>query len=93
MKKLGLLFVVAFIASLSLDSCSIQKRYHRKGFTVNWNHTSIGGKKDKKMDNVEQTIMVIDDLLCEQLNLPLQKQITVKLCLVDFITKALTLMT
>jgi uncharacterized membrane protein YqaE (UPF0057 family) len=51
MKKLGLLFVVAFIASLSLDSCSIQKRYHRKGFTVNWNHTSIGGKKDKKMDS------------------------------------------
>ena len=51
MKKLGLLFVVAFIATLTLDSCSIQKRYHRKGFTVNWNHTSIGGKKDKKMDS------------------------------------------
>jgi uncharacterized membrane protein YqaE (UPF0057 family) len=40
-----------------LDSCTVQKRYHRKGFNVNWNHTSIGGKKDKNKvsyDSVEE---------------------------------------
>lgn len=47
MKKLSLFLVVAFMSTLILDSCTIQKRYHRKGFNVNWNHTSIGGKKDK----------------------------------------------
>lgn len=47
MKKLSLLLVVAFMSTLILDSCSVQKRYHRKGFNVNWNHTSIGIKKDK----------------------------------------------
>ena len=50
MKKLSLFLVVAFMSTLILDSCTVQKRYHRKGFNVNWNHTSIGGKKDKKMD-------------------------------------------
>lgn len=47
MKKLSLFLVVALLSTLILDSCTVQKRYHRKGFNVNWNHTSIGGKKDK----------------------------------------------
>jgi len=52
MKKVSLALVVAFISTLILDSCTVQKRYHRKGFNVNWNHTSIGGKKDKnKLNN------------------------------------------
>ena len=59
MKKLSLLLVVAFMSTLILDSCSVQKRYHRKGFNVNWNHTSIGGKKDKNKvayDSLEEEI-------------------------------------
>lgn len=47
MKKLSLLLVVALSTTLFLDSCSVQKRYHRTGFNVNWNHTSIGIKKDR----------------------------------------------
>jgi len=59
MKKLSLLLVVAFMSTLILDSCSVQKRYHRKGLNVNWNHTSIGGKKDKNKvayDSLEEEI-------------------------------------
>lgn len=55
MKKLGLLLVVAFMSTLILDSCTVQKRYHRKGFNVNWNHTSIGGKKDKNKVSYESS--------------------------------------
>ena len=57
MKKLSLFLVVAFMSTLILDSCTVQKRYHRKGFNVNWNNTSIGGKKDKNKvsyDSVEE---------------------------------------
>jgi uncharacterized membrane protein YqaE (UPF0057 family) len=53
MKKLSLLLVVAFMSTLILDSCTVQKRYHRKGFNINWNHTSIGGKKDKNKFSYE----------------------------------------
>lgn len=53
MKKLSLFLVVAFMSTLILDSCTVQKRYHRKGFSVNWNHTSIGGKKDKSKFSYE----------------------------------------
>jgi uncharacterized membrane protein YqaE (UPF0057 family) len=55
MKKLSLLLVVAFMSTLILDSCTVQKRYHRKGFNVNWNHTSIGGKKDKNKISYESS--------------------------------------
>lgn len=53
MKKLSLLLVIAFMTTLFLDSCTVQKRYHRKGFNVNWNHTSIGSKKDKSKISYE----------------------------------------
>jgi uncharacterized membrane protein YqaE (UPF0057 family) len=64
MKKRGLLLVIVFMSILILDSCTVQKRYHRKGFNVNWNHTSIGIKRDKiKISNetIEEEIVVIKD--------------------------------
>jgi uncharacterized membrane protein YqaE (UPF0057 family) len=60
MKKFILLFSVAFIMTLVLDSCSVQKRYHRKGFTVNWNNASVKMKKNRKVlnsENTEETIV------------------------------------
>ena len=65
MKKLSLFLVVAFMSTLILDSCTVQKRYHRKGFNVNWNHTSIGGKKDKNKvsyDSVEEEIAEVKEI-------------------------------
>lgn len=65
MKKLSLLLVVALSTTLFLDSCSVQKRYHRTGFNVNWNHTSIGIKKDRhkivtEEDAVEEEVAVVE---------------------------------
>lgn len=64
MKKLSLLLVVALTTTLFLDSCSVQKRYHRTGFNVNWNHTSIGIKKDRHKivteDAVEEEVAEIE---------------------------------
>lgn len=68
MKKLSLFLVVAFMSTLILDSCTVQKRYHRKGFNVNWNHTSIGGKKDKNKvsyDSVEEEIAEVKEIKSE----------------------------
>lgn len=48
--------VVALVSTLLLDSCSVQKRYHRKGFNVNLNHTSIGGKKEKFKATYENAV-------------------------------------
>jgi uncharacterized membrane protein YqaE (UPF0057 family) len=65
MKKLSLFLVVAFMSTLILDSCTVQKRYHRKGFNVNWNNTSIGGKKDKNKvsyDSVEEEIAEVKEI-------------------------------
>jgi uncharacterized membrane protein YqaE (UPF0057 family) len=64
MKKLSFFLVVAFMSTLILDSCTVQKRYHRKGFNVNWNHTSIGGKNDKikaSNETVEEEIVEINE--------------------------------
>jgi hypothetical protein len=36
---------------LMITSCTVQRRYHRKGFNINWNHSSIGIKKDKNLKN------------------------------------------
>ena len=49
MKKFALLLTAAFSMTLILDSCSVQKRYHRKGFTVNWNNASVNMKKNRKV--------------------------------------------
>lgn len=53
MKKYSLLLLAMFSITLLLDSCSVQKRYHRKGFTVNWNNTSVGMKKNRKVIHTE----------------------------------------
>lgn len=53
MKKFALLLTAAFSMTLILDSCSVQKRYHRKGFTVNWNNASINMKKNRKVVHSE----------------------------------------
>lgn len=36
---------------LLITSCTVQKRYHRKGFNINWNHISIGNSKENKLKN------------------------------------------
>ena len=53
MKKFALLLTAAFSMTLILDSCSVQKRYHRKGFTVNWNNASVNMKKNRKVVHSE----------------------------------------
>ena len=53
MKKFALLLTAAFSMTLILDSCSVQKRYHRKGFTVNWNNASVNMKKNRKVVHAE----------------------------------------
>ena len=40
----------ALIFIFFLFSCSVQKRYHRKGLTVNWKKISISSKKKKNED-------------------------------------------
>ena len=56
MKKLSLLLVAALSATFILDSCSVQKRYHRTGFNVNWKHTSVRMKKDKHPSASEELV-------------------------------------
>lgn len=53
MKKFALLLTAAFSMTIILDSCSVQKRYHRKGFTVNWNNASVNMKKNRKVVHTE----------------------------------------
>ena len=55
MKNFALLLTAAFALTLLLDACSVQKRYHRKGFTVNWNNASVKMKKNRKVFNSENT--------------------------------------
>jgi len=47
-------------------SCSVQKRYHRKGYTVNWNKVSLFNKKTKNnvaisIDELSQTEASIEN--------------------------------
>ena len=53
MKKIALLLSATFVMILFLDSCSVQKRYHRKGFTVNWNNAFVNMKKNRKVVHTE----------------------------------------
>lgn len=52
MKKLSLFFIAATIGAFLINSCSIERRYHRTGFNVNWNHTSVKVKKDKSKSDM-----------------------------------------
>ena len=60
MKKYSLLLLAMFSITLLLDSCSVQKRYHRKGFTVNWNSTSVGMKKNRNVIHTETVQQELD---------------------------------
>ena len=70
MKKFALLLTAAFSMTLILDSCSVQKRYHRKGFTVNWNNASVNMKKNRKVvhyESIQEEIVVFDSKKIEKL--------------------------
>ena len=70
MKKFALLLTVAFALTLLLDACSVQKRYHRKGFTVNWNNASIKMNKNRKevhSESIQEEIVVSDSKKREKL--------------------------
>jgi hypothetical protein len=47
MHSIKVIFGLVFLLII-LYSCSIQKRYHRNGFTVNWNKTQTIHKKQKQ---------------------------------------------
>ncbi|MEN9304242.1 MAG: hypothetical protein RL264_2671 [Bacteroidota bacterium] len=49
MKTINLILTFLTITSILISSCSVQKRYHRKGFNVNWNQSSIGQTKGKNV--------------------------------------------
>jgi TM2 domain-containing membrane protein YozV len=51
MKKLSKSILVSFIAItiLLINSCSLERRYHRNGFNVKWNHISLRTKNDKNL--------------------------------------------
>ena len=70
MKKFALLLTVAFALTLLLDACSVQKRYHRKGFTVNWNNASVKMNKNRKVvhsESIQEEIVVSDSKKIEKL--------------------------
>jgi uncharacterized membrane protein YqaE (UPF0057 family) len=52
MKTTKLFLIVLLISSTILSSCSVQKRYHRDGLNISWNHSSL--KKDKNTDQTTE---------------------------------------
>jgi len=70
MKKFAILLTVALAMTLLLDSCSVQKRYHRKGFTINWNNTSVKMKKNRQVihsESIQEDIVVSESKKTEKL--------------------------
>lgn len=57
MKKLSLFFITALLGAYLINSCSIERRYHRTGFNVNWNNASIKMKKDKNSNYSEVDVI------------------------------------
>ena len=60
MKKFIYLLAFAFVSTIFLDSCSVQKRYHRKGYTINWNHVAFSAKNNKKSKENESELAMKD---------------------------------
>jgi uncharacterized membrane protein YqaE (UPF0057 family) len=60
MKKLSLFFIAAILGALVMNSCSIEQRYHRTGFNVNWNTTHVKIKKDK--NKIDSEIELSDEM-------------------------------
>ena len=70
MKKFAILLTAALAMTLLLDSCSVQKRYHRKGFTINWNNTSVKMKKNRQVihsESIQEDIVVSESKKTEKL--------------------------
>ena len=65
MKKLSLILIATSLGALLINSCSIERRYHRTGFNVNWNNSSVKIKKDNNSNHYE-----IDNQLVENENTP-----------------------
>ena len=87
MKKIATLFTILFAMILVLDSCSVQKRYHRKGFTVNWNNASVKMNKNRKVvhsESIQEDIIVSNSKKTEKLKNKYQAPITI-----DFANKNL----
>ena len=79
MKKIVLLLIAAFTMTLVLDSCSVQKRYHRKGFTVNWNNTSVKMKKNRQViqtENIQEETIVNNDKKPQRLTKTYNERVT-----------------
>ncbi|MFM7681171.1 MAG: YqaE/Pmp3 family membrane protein [Bacteroidota bacterium] len=57
MKNLCLFSITALLGACMINSCSIERRYHRTGFNVNWNNASIKMMKDKNSNNSENYVI------------------------------------
>jgi len=64
MRKLNVFFILATIGALVMNSCSIERRYHRTGFNVNWNTTHVKIKKDKT--KIDSELDLNDETLTQQ---------------------------
>ncbi len=61
MKKLSLFIVATTLGAFLINSCSIERRYHRTGFNVNWNNTAVKIKKDKNSTNSEGEDQIVEN--------------------------------
>jgi uncharacterized membrane protein YqaE (UPF0057 family) len=52
MKKLSLFLSASLMSALLFNSCSVERRYHRTGLNINWNHASVNIKKSKTHSDV-----------------------------------------
>jgi len=59
-----------------LFSCSVQKRYHRKGLTVNWKKISLFSKKEKNNDLISINKNIVHDKEELQIKKNLKEELT-----------------
>ena len=64
MKIRNLLLGAVIIAAMILNSCSVERRYHRNGLNINWKNTSMNIKKDKHKSFSNESLA--DELLTEE---------------------------
>jgi uncharacterized membrane protein YqaE (UPF0057 family) len=53
MKNVKLFMLAGILCSFLINSCSVERRYHRTGLNVNWNNSSVKMKNNKKSINSE----------------------------------------
>lgn len=56
MKNLKLFMLSAILGIFLINSCSVERRYHRTGLNVNWNNSSVKMKNNKKSINSESEV-------------------------------------